>query len=301
MFKIFNNKKFLSLVLSVSTLFSCVPIATAKTPSFEKMKKQVLEKVKPVVSSPKFIVPTAIVGVISAVAMTTHIYNTKLTKPRNPIKNNIEGVTDKRVNETYDTTQDIFSYSPDGKVLDWKKRCRCYNGLHERVVRDENPNSGIYQFDFDKLNSKADEILDKMNKYGCKTDFEKAVFLHDYICDHCKYPIGTTIDILTGDRTNFDTPHSHSSDAYGCLINGKAKCSGIANAYSFLCNRAGIECRYIHGGVGGDGHGWNIIKINGQWYHVDVTFDLSYPLPHSRYRWFMLTEEEISKDHDSFT
>ena len=298
MFNNWNSKKILSSFLSVALLFSCAPTTSAN--SSQGNKSNFLENVKSVVSSPKFIVPTAIVGALSATAMATHIYNTKLTKPRNPIDNNIAGVTDERVNEARFTQQDIFSYSPDGKVLNLKWRYHCNNGLSERVTYDLDP-PPEQRSTFNELNSKADEILDKMNKDGCKTDFEKVVFLHDYICDHCKYPIGTMIDILTGGRTDLEPPNSHQ--AYGCLIDGIACCSGMAAAYLFLCTKAGIECRYISGRAGdwlSGGHAWNIVKINGQWYHVDVTFDSSDPLPHSRYKWFMLSEEEISKDHDGF-
>lgn len=262
MFKTFNNKKFLSLVLSLSTLLSYVPIANAEPTPFETKKKQVLENVKSAVSSPKFIVPTSIVGAISAVAITSHIYNTKFTKPRNPIENNIIGVTDERVNEAYDTHERIFSYSSDRS-----------------------------------LEEKIDEILEEMNKRDCNTDFEKAVFLHDYICDHCKYPIvGPVIDRVTSFKTHFEPPHIY--EAHGCLLNGKAVCAGIADAYSLLLTRAGVECKVVSGHWTVLGHDWNIVKINDHWYHVDVTWDSSHPAPHGRYKWFMLTEEEISQTND---
>ena len=103
-----------------------------------------------------------------------------------------------------------------------------------------------------------------------------------------------------GCETHFcsNTAQAHSS--CGCLIDGKAVCDAILDVYRILLTIAGVECGKVFGWGNGIKHEWNIVKIEGQWYHVDVTWDLSSKAIHGKYKWFMLSEEEISKDHSHF-
>ena len=34
-----------------------------------------------------------------------------------------------------------------------------------------------------------------------------------------------------------------------------------------------IPCRFVTGSSGSVGHAWNMVKLSGKWYHIDVTFD----------------------------
>ena len=63
---------------------------------------------------------------------------------------------------------------------------------------------------------------------------------------------------------------------YDALVEGKSICDGFANAYSLLCNMAGIPCiekQYTPGDADGDweGHTWNAVYLDGAWYNVDAT------------------------------
>ena len=53
-------------------------------------------------------------------------------------------------------------------------------------------------------------------------------------------------------------------------------CNGYAMATFYLCNKAGVETRFIRGIGGNDtkvNHAWNAVKIDGKWYNIDVTWD----------------------------
>lgn len=145
-----------------------------------------------------------------------------------------------------------------------------------------------------QIESKVNEIIDEMNKHNCKSDYEKAIFLHDYIYKHCEFDMGRALDFFAN-TNRFRSEGCH--DESGCLLNNRAVCSGISQAYALLLNRTGIECKYINGYSYGMYHAWNIVKINGRWYHVDITWDLLFKAAHGKYAWFMLTESEIKKDH----
>ena len=60
--------------------------------------------------------------------------------------------------------------------------------------------------------------------------------------------------------------------AEGALLKGTAVCSGYAKAYEAMLDAAGIPNETITGYAGGY-HAWNLVQVDGQWYHVDTTWD----------------------------
>ena len=59
---------------------------------------------------------------------------------------------------------------------------------------------------------------------------------------------------------------------YGVFVNKKAVCAGYAKATQYLLNLCGIECVYVTS----DTHAWNLVKLEGAYYHLDTTWgDLS--------------------------
>ena len=58
--------------------------------------------------------------------------------------------------------------------------------------------------------------------------------------------------------------------AYGALVRGSASSEGVAMAVKLLCDRTETECRTVLGRRGGTDCGWNIVCLDGVWYHVDV-------------------------------
>lgn len=85
---------------------------------------------------------------------------------------------------------------------------------------------------------------------------------------------------------------------YALLIDGTSVCAGYAKAYQDLMLRAGIDCRYVDSDA--MDHAWNLVNIDGNWYHVDLTWDD--PSPNTdgyvNHKYFLLTDEEISGGDD---
>ncbi len=64
----------------------------------------------------------------------------------------------------------------------------------------------------------------------------------------------------------------------GVFLNGKAVCEGYARAIQYLLQKCGVECAEAAGTINGSpknsgGHAWNIVKIDGEYYYFDVTWD----------------------------
>lgn len=82
--------------------------------------------------------------------------------------------------------------------------------------------------------------------------------LHDWLTAHVEY-----------DQADY-LPGSDFS-AYGALVDGCCVCEGYARAYSVLLGKCGIESRLV---ISEElNHMWNLVKLDGEWYHVDVTWD----------------------------
>lgn len=100
----------------------------------------------------------------------------------------------------------------------------------------------------------ADEAYNVCFEYGM-SDFDKVISAHDYLTETASYE-------LTDDL---------SFTAYGIFVRQKGVCQGYAYAFKYLMDRAGVECHYVTSDT--LNHGWNIVKLDGKYYHVDVTED----------------------------
>lgn len=62
-----------------------------------------------------------------------------------------------------------------------------------------------------------------------------------------------------------------NNNAYLALVNNTTTCQGYSMTAYRLFKAAGIDARIILGQLSGVNHGWNLVKVDGNWYHVDVT------------------------------
>ena len=60
-------------------------------------------------------------------------------------------------------------------------------------------------------------------------------------------------------------------NAYYSLITGSAMCQGYSMTAYKMFEMAGLECRIVIGTLNGEGHAWNLVKVDGNWYHIDIT------------------------------
>jgi len=68
---------------------------------------------------------------------------------------------------------------------------------------------------------------------------------------------------------------SLDNTAYSALVRGEANSEGVAFAYVELCRQLGVDCRIVYGQLDWREHCWNIVKIDGSYYHVDVSAAIS--------------------------
>lgn len=90
--------------------------------------------------------------------------------------------------------------------------------------------------------------------------------------------------------------------AVGALVDRKAVCDGISKAFKLLLDELGIENWIVYQDISKDleyAHVWNVLKINGEELHADVTWEMGRYIArkYMAYEFFLLTEEEMQKKH----
>lgn len=88
--------------------------------------------------------------------------------------------------------------------------------------------------------------------------FDRVMVIHDAIVDMTDYTASGPV---------------YKSEADGVLVYGKALCEGYSKAFMYLCQSVGIECICVSGSGSGQAHMWNMLRLDGEWYNMDVTWD----------------------------
>lgn len=87
------------------------------------------------------------------------------------------------------------------------------------------------------------------------SDFEKVLYINDYLCRNCTY----------------DLDAANCYNAYGVLVEKRAVCQGYALAFMELAKQLNVECEFVSSLS--LNHAWNIVKVNGSYYYIDVTWN----------------------------
>ncbi len=167
-----------------------------------------------------------------------------------------------------------YTTSPDGIV----QKCRfTYNTAYNKKSVAE------YKAAIDRVFAEVIEAN--------MSDEQKATSLHDYLVQHMVY-----------DQNANNNLGIEKRNAYEALVNGIGVCEGYTLAYAALLKKAGIESDYCKSKA--MNHIWNYVKLDGKWYHADLTYDdataksqvgeMGY-VKHSN---FLLSDAAMSKTHN---
>ena len=154
-----------------------------------------------------------------------------------------------------------------------------------------------YIFDKNKIREHQKALgarVDKLVRTAMKfSEWDKEKYVHDFICENIRYD-------------KLKKPYSH--EIIGPLGHGVGVCEGIAKSVKVLCDALGVWCIIaICGNNPKKGikyrHTWNIVRINGQYYHLDATFDNTLGKNEDgstsiRYDYFNLDDKNIFRDHE---
>lgn len=121
------------------------------------------------------------------------------------------------------------------------------------------------------------EAVERIKAQVTATDpYEIELQLHDILCELVTYS---------------ELPDPISYTAYGALVRGDAVCEGYTRAMQLLLYEFGIRSIPVVGFTH-EPHMWNLVELDGKWYHLDVTFDDH--ILGIRHEFFNLTDPAIS-------
>ena len=156
--------------------------------------------------------------------------------------------------------------------------------------------SGSFSMDVDEARSRREQIhlaveqlLSQAPKDGA--DYEKIRYVYETLIRNTEYDLDST------DNQNI----------YSVFINRVSVCQGYAKATQYLLNRMGIACTMVIGSVDtGEGHAWNLVKADGDYYYLDTTWgDASYRtngesafvMPEINYDYLCVTTDQLFQTH----
>ena len=113
-------------------------------------------------------------------------------------------------------------------------------------------------------------------------------------------------------NTEYDVDSIQNQNILSVFINGRSVCQGYAKAFQYLSGQLGVQSTLVVGYVGAnEGHAWNMVKCNGQYYYIDCTWGDSSYLENSmslysggiNYDYLNITTSELQLTHviDNFT
>lgn len=138
------------------------------------------------------------------------------------------------------------------------------------------------------LQSCVETIIEKIPTNLSEVLKEKMI--HDYVVNNISYDYEAAKNI-----ENYEMTVPHSFDIYGALIWKKSVCEGYSKLFQYLCYNIGINATQVIGTSNGGNHMWNAVKIDGEWYQIDATWNDTENIP--SYSYFNLATEKISKNH----
>lgn len=141
-----------------------------------------------------------------------------------------------------------------------------------------------------EIDATVDSLVKEANTKS--TTFDKLKVFHDYL-------------VLNSTFEKSDEAGNYNQTIYNAFSGGTSKqgniqCAGYAKAMQYLCDKVGIDCMVITGtNEKGTSHAWNKVKVEGEWYNIDATWDdpiLSTPITnYIRYSFFLVPDEWINE------
>ncbi len=131
-----------------------------------------------------------------------------------------------------------YSYKPGGSVLSLKPT---YRFVGEEAFEA-----------WESCRTQVREIATEAQKYILP--YKKALYLHDRIC------------------LSFEYDETFESDSvYSFFQTGKGTCQAYTHLYMAVLRECGIESHFVASDT--IEHIWNYVRIDGEWYHADLTWD----------------------------
>lgn len=146
--------------------------------------------------------------------------------------------------------------------------------------------------EIEKMQAELDREIEEINGQlaYCKTDFEKELLVHDILAREIQY----------FEHENYDEIPNIKHTAYSALVEKSAVCDGITKAFQLILSKNNIDSIFVTGMSEGESHAWCKVKLDDEYYNVDVTSDKALNKENNElviHSYFNVTDKEISSSH----
>ncbi|MCI8441220.1 MAG: hypothetical protein HFG27_01620 [Provencibacterium sp.] len=158
--------------------------------------------------------------------------------------------------------------------------------------RGADQGNGVYTLkNLNNMNTAADVAKDIVAGLPAgATDYEKLVVFNDWIYNHVEYNY---------DAAKPDAEFGDASQMTNAFQGQKVVCEGYAKAFKYLCDLVDIDCILVSGtgtnSLGTENHMWNCVKLDGQWYMVDTTWNTT---GQAKEKYFCIGSDTLNKLND---
>lgn len=127
----------------------------------------------------------------------------------------------------------------------------------------------------------------------------QGISIHDSDYDKAKYVFDNLIQ-----RVDYRTDAPENQNILSVFLYGETVCQGYACATQYLMRHLGIPCIVVTGTARNEAHAWNIVLLDGQYYHMDTTWGNSRYLNQDQqenkyidYNFMCMTDQELERTH----
>ncbi len=163
--------------------------------------------------------------------------------------------------------------------------------------RDFDASTGVLKWKI--INVEPNELDEKLQKFETTAiDFmsvlregdnetERALLLYSRLTAYAQYDY----EAYENPQNLTEDEYIYRTSAYSVMCDGMGICYSFAEAMTFLCAQADIDCIEVNCINDSIAHQWNLIKLDGEYYYCDATWDVG-----GTFNYFGMTTDERVKD-----
>lgn len=137
-----------------------------------------------------------------------------------------------------------------------------------------------------------ENVKEQVKQTCTGSDYNKIKKLHDWLIDYMEY----------------DMSSNNKANVYGAMVEKKGVCESYARTMKYILDDMGIESILVTGTATNsngrtEDHMWNDIKVDGNWYALDATWDDPVIIgggkanDEIKHRYFLIGSRDLYKNH----
>lgn len=175
-----------------------------------------------------------------------------------------------------------------------------YEGTTTELIKQYVAQEELSEEDEDDSDEREDaDFEDDPLYWGTDEDIQRAKAILSQIINPQMTDYAKVLSVYRWLTENVEYDWSMQERSYrpeGALFYGRAVCQGYAETFQLFMTLEGVKCKLVSGVANGmgqwEGHAWNLVYLDGDWYHLDATWDAG-TKDVFQYNYFLCTDEKM--------